>query len=313
MNTDLYNDIPDYSSWEEVILIEKGYSEDKKYRIKTNKGKYLLLRISDIHNFEKKKKEYDIIHKFLSLGFTMSEPISFGICNKGNSVYMILSWIPGKDLKEELRNLTEKQQYILGRKAGKILKKIHSLSVDKSDIPIIKRKDKKLLQLEKYENSNLRIPDDGEVLFFIRQNIERIENHSTSYLHGDFHPVNLIYTSDGNIGVIDFNRWKAGNPYEEFYKLESFGTEESIPYCIGQIDEYFENKIPEDFWKTLAVYVAHASLYSVKWAEPFGAEDIEDMKKRCEKAFENYDKFRNTVPKWYDNNMHLKYTDNLID
>ena len=41
------------------------------------------------------------------------------------------------------------------------------------------------------------------------------------------------------IGVIDFNRWEVGDPYEEFYKLESFGIEESIPYCVGQIDEYF--------------------------------------------------------------------------
>lgn len=37
------------------------------------------------------------------------------------------------------------------------------------------------------------------------------------------------------IGVIDFNRWEVGDPYEEFYKLESFARELSVPYCIGQI------------------------------------------------------------------------------
>ncbi|MDC7300842.1 hypothetical protein NXH58_03425, partial [Agathobacter ruminis] len=48
-----------------------------------------------------------------------------------------------------------------------------------------------------------------------------------------------------------------GDPYEEFYKLESFGVEVSIPYCIGQIDAYFEDAVPIDFGTTDAVCVAH--------------------------------------------------------
>ena len=39
---------------------------------------------------------------------------------------------------------------------------------------------------------------------------------------------------------------EVGDPYEEFYKLESFGVEVSIPYCIGQIDAYFEDAVPID-------------------------------------------------------------------
>ncbi len=62
---------------------------------------------------------------------------------------------------------------------------------------------------------------------------------------------------DDSIGVIDFNRWEVGNSYEEFYKLENFGVEVSIPYCIGQIDAYFEDAVPIDFGTTNAVYVAH--------------------------------------------------------
>lgn len=43
---------------------------------------------------------------------------------------MLLTWIEGKDLEEVLSDLTEEQQYQLGRQAGKILKKIHSIDVD---------------------------------------------------------------------------------------------------------------------------------------------------------------------------------------
>ena len=105
--------------------------------------------------------------------------------------------------------------------------------------------------------------------------------------------------------MIDFNRWEIGDPYEEFYKLESFGVEVSIPYCVGQINAYFNEEIPLEFWETLAVYVAHASLFSIKWAEKFGQADVDGMIERCQRAFEHYDDFRVMIPKWYVNNKDL--------
>ena len=311
MNTNLYMDIPDYKAWKEIVLIEKGYSTDKKYLVTTDSGEHLLLRISYVSEYDIKKKEYDIIRKFAKLGFTMSEPHSFGICNNGNSVYMILSWVEGKDLEDELGKLSEQQQYLLGRQAGKILKEIHSICVDKEDLPQKTKVDKKLLQLEKYENSRVRVPNDEDAIRFVKQNISKIWRKAPTYLHGDYHPGNLIFFQNEKIGVIDFNRWEVGDPYEEFYKLESFGIEESVPYCVGQIDEYFNDAIPIDFWETLAVYVAHASLYSVKWAEEFGSAEIEGMKKRCEIAFENYNNFKEVVPAWYDHTLRLKYAKNM--
>lgn len=92
-----------------------------------------------------------------------------------------------------------------------------------------------------------------------------------------------------------------GDPYEEFYKLESFGVEASIPYCIGQINAYFEGNVPLQFWETLAVYVAQASLFSIIWAEKFGQEEIDGMGGRCKKAFKHYNNFHSIIPSWYEN------------
>ena len=122
-------------------------------------------------------------------------------------------------------------------------------------------------------------------------------------MHGDFHPGNLIYMQDGSIGVIDFNRWEVGDPYEEFYKLESFGIEISVPYCIGQIDAYFNDNVPEDFWTANAVYVAQASLFSIKWAEKFGQADVDGMVRRARASMKNFDNFNLSVPKWYSNTL----------
>ena len=178
---------------------------------------------------------------------------------------------------------------------------IHGIPVDKEDLPENTKREKKLYQVSLYKDSeNLRIPNDEIALKYVEDNINDIWKQKPVYKHGDFHPGNLIYMKDGSMGVIDFNRWEVGDPYEEFYKLESFGIEISVPYCIGQIDEYFNDNIPKDFWSANAVYVAHSALYSIKWAEKFGQEDIDRMVKRAKASLINYDGFRRIIPKWYD-------------
>ncbi len=286
-------------NWKSIEPVEKGWSKDRKYRVVTQKGDVLLLRLSDISRYEEKKKEFEIVQKYASLGIRMSQPLSFGITEDGTEAYMLLSWVDGRDLQEVLPGLSLEKQYQAGCEAGRILRKIHSLPVDAADMPVDTKKEKKLMQLSRYEASGVRIPGDETAVRYVKDNIDRIWLEPPVYLHGDFHPGNLIYTADGRIGVIDFNRWEIGDPYEEFYKLESFGREVSIPYCRGQIDAYFQGQVPEEFWHALAVYVAHASLYSIKWAEPFGEEEVAGMVRRCRTAMEDYDGFSSVIPKWY--------------
>ena len=285
--------------WKNVAPISKGWSSDKKYLVETADGKLQLLRISDIEAYEAKKKEYEIITKYSQLGINMSMPIEFGICNEGKNVYMLLSWVEGRDLEEVLPKLSEQEQYKLGRQAGTILRKIHSIPLDPADVPATTKREKKLMQLVRYEESNVRISGDDIAVAYVKDNINSIWQKTPVYMHGDFHPGNLIYMHDGSIGVIDFNRWEVGDPYEEFYKLESFGIEISVPYCIGQIDAYFNDNVPEDFWTANAVYVAQASLFSIKWAEKFGQDEIDGMVRRARASMKNFENFNLSVPKWY--------------
>ncbi len=294
----LWADIPHSGGWTAVEEVTKGWSSDRKYLIATNDGKRLL-RLSDGEQYQTKKKEYEIIQKYAALGFDMSKPVGFGLCDGGKRVYMLMSWVEGVELESALPGLAEDEQYRLGREAGRILRKIHALPVADEDVPSQTKKAKKLAQLERYESSRLRQDGDQAVLRYVRENIDRIWRQPPAYLHGDYHPGNLIYTPEGNLGVIDFNRWEVGDPYEEFYKLESFGVECSVPYCVGQIDAYFDDDVPEEFWQTLAVYVAHAALHSIKWAEKFGQRDIDGMAARYRRAMDSYDGFREIIPGWY--------------
>lgn len=297
----MFEEINESEKWTKIEKINKGWSNDTKYYIETNDNQKLLLRISSIDEYEEKKNEYEVICKYSKLGFEMSKPISFGICNKEKNSYILLTWVEGEDLDGVLPNLEESEQYRLGRESGSILRKIHNIKVPTDEIPTETKINKKKIQIQRYINSAVRISEDEEVLDFINNNINKIWSKPPVYQHGDFHPGNLILTTDMKIGVIDFNRWEIGDPYEEFYKLESFGTWVSIPYCIGQIDSYFNDEVPYEFWNILAVYVAHASLHSIKWAEKFGQNDIDNMIKRCEKSFIHYDNFKRFVPTWYEN------------
>jgi len=296
-----FSDIPGFATWASVELLSKGWSTDKKYIVKTKAGETLLLRIAESDVFEQKKKEYEIICKYAALGFEMSKPLDFGLCDNGQHTYMLLTWVEGEDLEEALPKLTEEEQYELGCSAGRILRQIHSILVAQEDIPAQSKKMKKLTQLERYEQSSVRIAGDETAVQYVKDNIDKLWLEPPVYMHGDFHPGNLILTPNKTLGVIDFNRWEVGDPYEEFYKLESFGVEISVPYCVGQIDAYFNDEVPVQFWETLAVYVAHASLYSIKWAEKFGQEDIDGMVRRCLAAMEHYDGFAKVVPSWYLN------------
>ncbi len=295
----MFSEIKGSDQWIKFEKIHRGWSSDEKYYIETKNHEKLVLRLADIKNYDLKLNEYEQIKMFSKLGFEMSMPVDFGICNHNKHVYMLLTWVEGEDLESALPKLPIDSQYHLGVKAGKILKKMHQIQVPSDKTPETTKASKKLAQLKRYETSLLRVNHDEDVIDFIKENMDKIWSEKPVFQHGDYHPGNLILTPNEDIGVIDFNRVEIGDPYEEFYKLESFGTEVSIPYCVGQIDAYFNHDVPHKFWEILAVYVAHASLYSIVWAEKFGQKDIDNMVKICNKSFNHYNDFKSVIPIWY--------------
>lgn len=153
--------------------------------------------------------------------------------------------------------------------------------------------------LERYKKSGIKVPNDKYALMYIKENLHLLKNRPQVFQQGDFHVGNLILTPDDKLGIIDFNRWDYGDPYEEFYKMMMFSREASIPFARGQIYGYFADEIPEDFFKLLALYLADVSLYSVVWAVPFGEKDVNNMLKRAEMIFSDFNNFNTVVPTWF--------------
>ncbi len=67
-----------------------------------------------------------MMRQVAALGVPMCKPIEFGTCEDG--VYSIQSWIDGEDAEEVIGRYSDSEQYVYGLEAGRILRKIHSIS-----------------------------------------------------------------------------------------------------------------------------------------------------------------------------------------
>ena len=124
-------DIKSYNTFTKIEPVNKGWLSDKKHYVEAADGMKLLLRIADISEYDRKKAEFEMMKQVVSLGVPMSQPIDFGTCDNGKSVYSLLTWCDGEDAEAVLPFLTETEQYVLGTKSGEILKHIHSIPAPK--------------------------------------------------------------------------------------------------------------------------------------------------------------------------------------
>ena len=296
---DLYRDIPLPPDWTRVTRLEKGWSRELKFFVDTGSRQRFLLRVRDNNQQESHRNEFDFVLRLNAAGIAVPRPHLFGLTNQGQSTFMLLDWIEGQDLAEVLPGLPACDQYRLGKEAGQILRMIHHMPIREDAPPPRDIRQKSLEKVDKFEEAGLCIKDSTRVAEFIRGHIGWIGCGPFVCQHGDYHPGNLIFMPDRHIAVIDFNRWDIGDPVEEFYKLQSFTIQSSIPFARGQLDGYFDGMPDEAFWQALAVHVAVSALYSIRWAAPFGAHEVEGMVQRYNQAFLDYRGFAQIIPDWY--------------
>ena len=272
--------------------LELGWSTDLKYHIVNDNGQELLLRISKGEEFGRKKLEYERITKLSELGILNSMPLEFGFCRAKKYVYMLLTWIKGKEAEEELDTLDATEQRKLGIEGGCALKTIHSVRgilYNETRIDHYRRKIERLIEL--YKQCSIKFKYGSDVIDFIQSNLFHLEGREVTLQHGDYHVGNFIITENSRIGIIDFNRSSCGDPRKE-YDRYVLTWRISIPFAIGQIDGYFNHDVPESFFKQMSLYNATNMLRSIPWAIPFGEADVKVI-------YDCYDGFQSFIPKWY--------------
>ncbi len=281
--------------YKEEIL--KGYSNDKKYHAINEKGESFLLRISDIDQYDKKQDEFNMMKKVYDLSIPMCKPLEFGICDEG--IYSILSWIEGRIVEEQIDELSTFQQYNYGLEAGQILKKIHSIkapnTLEKWDIRFNRKIDR---NIKLYNECPFKYPNGQLFIDYINEHRELLVDRVQVYQHGDYHIGNMMIDNNGQLYIIDFNRNDYGDPWEEFNRIV-WCAQKSFMFSSGMVNGYFDNQVPIEFWRLLALYISSNTLSSISWAIPYGEAEINTMLKQAKEILDWYDNMTNPIPKWY--------------
>jgi len=281
-----------------VTKIEKGWSNDEKYLLETGKEK-LLLRLTDISQYEKKKYEFEMFQKLKQVNVPTSRPIEFGIDDENKHVWMTLSWVEGEDLETQIQNFSVGDQYKFGIKAGKILQKIHAVEIPEPltdwDVHFNKKTDKRL---KIYDECEIKIPGADAFIAYIEQNRHLLKGRPQTFQHGDYHIGNMILTAENKVIPIDFNRLDTGDPWEEFNRI-LFCKDISPAFASGRVDGYFDGDVPDKFWQLLAFYISSNTLGGIAWALDFGEEEVNFSLKQAQRTLKDYDNMTLIVPKWY--------------
>ena len=287
-------------TFSKVNEISKGMSGDRKYYIETRDGKKLLLRITDISNYDTKKKDYDFLLSVNKADLPVPKAVDFGMCEEGNFVYTLLEWMEGEEAEKVVPTMAKEKQYSIGVKSGQILRGIHENStINDMDRDWYARYfDVIQPRIEAYKNEGVPFEGADEILSFIEENKHLLHERRQCRIHGDFHLGTLIINEKEELFVIDWQTVDfegVGDPWVDFINI---GIEHPA-FAAGQIDGYFNHQVPEEFWRMLALYLAVSAITSIVWAKYFAPERLESILELNKKVIKWYDGMNQVIPSWY--------------
>ena len=289
-----------YDQIERRIAIDKGWSGDRKFKLITNQGGSYLLRISPEEKWERLLDSFSKMQWLAEQGIPMCRPVEIGRCDDG--VYVIHSWVSGRDAEDVIPSVSLQKQYQYGVDAGRILKTIHTLPAPSGIQPWKIRFGTKLdLKIRRYEECPLKYENGQCFLDYLRNNRNLINDRPQTYQHGDFHSGNMMIDNDSVLTVIDFDRDDYGDPWHEFNRIV-WSAQLSPQFASGIVDGYFDEEVPLEFWKTLAYYICYNALSSLPWAIRFGEQEIQVMRRQAKQILSWYDDMNLIIPNWYIKN-----------
>ncbi|HEL2738763.1 TPA: phosphotransferase [Streptococcus suis] len=277
--------------------LTKGWSTDRKYKVRLEDGRFGLLRIAERPAYEAKRLEFRLVQSLFGKDLPVAEPLSFWADDL--SVYTLYEWIEGQDMNDLATSLSEQPLYELGCQAGKFLRTLHALPIDQSQRDWNSFYQAKIdNKLAAYQAASHSYPNGQAMIDFVQANRHLLERRPIAYHHGDFHTGNFLLGADGKLKILDFDRYDIGDPWEEFNRL-IFTADLSPTFARGQVDAYFDGAIPEEFWRLLALYLTVNSLGALSWAEQVDPLQIPLMKEQADAVWTWYQGYSRLQPLWY--------------
>lgn len=277
--------------------VDKGWSGDKKWRVEDENGRSYLLRVSPEERYERRQREFQRMQQIEALGIPMCRPVEFGRCQEG--VYLLLSWVDGREAEEVIGGLSEAEQYSYGWDAGVFLRQIHTIPGPEDSESWSVRFNRKIdRKIAMYQDCPVKYPGGEAFLNYIAGHRYLLEGRPQCYQHGDYHIGNMMIDWTGRLVVIDFDRDDWGDPWEEFNRIV-WCAQCAPKFAAGMVDGYFNGQVPGEFWALLALYICSNTLSSLPWAVDYGQRQVDIMLRQGAEILDWYDNMGTTVPRWY--------------
>lgn len=277
--------------------ITKGWSADQKFLAVDKHGQKFLLRIALVEKLADKQAEFALLKILFERNLPVQKTVE--LTYDGQSVYQIFEWIEGEDLRQVAPNLSDETLYELGCQAGKLLKVLHQIPIDQTSLDWESYYQAKIdKKTAAYQTASHAYEQGQAMLEFIERSCHLVGGRPIAYHHGDFHDGNMLVGQDGQLYLLDFDRFDKGDPWEEFNRL-IFTVETSPALARGMLDAYFEETIPEEFWQLLALYLTVNSIGALVWAEEVNPDQISLMKTQAKQLFDWYQGYKEVIPSWY--------------
>ena len=91
------------TEWKSIELVDKGWSDDKKYKVLTNNNEELLLKVSDISKYTSKRAEFEVIKSLENKKILMPKAIDIGVWQEKEIVYTVYTWLSGEDAEGKIK------------------------------------------------------------------------------------------------------------------------------------------------------------------------------------------------------------------
>lgn len=274
------------------------YSASPKYTVRDESG-LSILHTAPLTAFRRKEREFEILRQLKQDGLPVPEPLGLNQLPEAAVCYSRYRFLTGSTIQDCVP-LGRTGEYRLGQETGRLLKRIHRYAGPPATKWAVRCRAKHNRYVALYQQEALRLTGDQAVVSFIEQNIGWIADRPNRLQHDDVHLGNLITDGEHLVGIIDFSNHDVGDPWHDFVKMGLFQVENSIPFAVGQVDGYFEDNVPEQFWNVYSVYLAMACFSSIVWTSRHAPEEMEQMRGRLERVLSDHRRFERTVPDWYE-------------
>ncbi len=272
--------------------IEEGWSYDEKYLYLINNRKCIVrVRKSTMESYERKVRIFEELNSV----DTAIPQIVFSDYIDGYQI-VVLEWLEGKPLLDNISEFSKEEQYQLGLSAGRALRLIHSTNAPSNEILWENRFSSKIERVLNSYVGEYSFEGDHYLIDYIDRHKHLLKGIKSVLQHGDFHMGNMIVNGN-EISIIDLDRSDYGCPIEEYNRFY-FTSKASKYFALGQVTGYAIDNL-EEFFELMKLYLSVNILSTFSWATNFGEAELKTSFYYSKYVLEQYDNLRAKYPKWY--------------